>query len=296
MERTIVVGVDGSDTSRHALAWAGAVARRIGARIQPVSAWDYPAVAVLPFPAGLPVPPEDAMQADHEAGAAMTIESTTGLAGVDVLDPIVARGSGGRVLCDAAIGADLLVVGSRGLGAIKSLVMGSVSGYCVNHAPCPVAVVPPTWEIAPDGVVPPTRIVAVGVDGSPHSDAAVAWADAWAPEDATLALLHSWDVPVTVDGAAIMYRMEDLEEVARQVGERALGQVSQARRDAGTVDLRVVRTDARLMLEEAGEQADLLVIGARGHRGLERMLLGSVASHTVHHLTTPTVVVHADVD
>ncbi len=148
MAPSIVVGIDGSEMSQRALSWAASIGRRVGAEIQPMMVWDYPAVAVLPFPAGLPVPPEEAMQSDHEQAATVVVQGARGLDGVVVNPPVVARGSSGRVLCDAAIGADLLVVGSRGLGALKSLVMGSVSGYCVNHAPCPVAVVPTSW--APD--------------------------------------------------------------------------------------------------------------------------------------------------
>lgn len=289
MARSIVVGIDGSEMSQRALTWAAAVGRRVEAEIQPVMVWDYPAVAVLPFPAGLPVPPEDAMQADHEQAAAMVVEGARGLDGAVVLSPIVARGSSGRVLCDAAIGADLLVVGSRGLGSLKSIVMGSVSGYCVNHAPCPVAVIPTSW--APGDTDIPAEHVFVGVDGSDHAAAAVAFADAWAPEEATLVLAHSWDVPVTVDGAALMYQIDDLESAAQAVMEQARGLVSAERRDSGRLEARVVRGDARIMLEEAAAEADLVVIGSRSHSGFERLLLGSVAAHTMHHLRVPTIVV-----
>ena len=289
MARSIVVGIDGSEMSQRALTWAAAVGRRVGAEIQPVMVWDYPAVAVLPFPAGLPVPPEDAMQADHEQAAAIVVEGARGLDGVVVNPTIVARGSSGRVLCDAAIGADLLVVGSRGLGAIKSVVMGSVSGYCVNHAPCPVAVIPTSWVMGDTDI--PAEKVFVAVDGSDHAAAAVAFADSWAPEEATLVLVHAWDVPVTVDGAALMYQIDDLEAAATAVMDQALELVSQTRRDNGRVESRVVRADARIMLEDIGTEADLLVMGSRSHSGIERMLLGSVAAHMMHHLRVPTIVV-----
>lgn len=288
MAPSIVVGIDGSEMSQRALSWAASIGRRVDAEIQPVMVWDYPAVAVLPFPAGLPVPPEDAMQADHEQAATVVVEGARGLDGVVVHPPIVARGSSGRVLCDAAIGADLLVVGSRGLGALKSLVMGSVSGYCVNHAPCPVAVVPTSWVPDDD---PGAVKVFVGVDGSAHAAAAIEFADAWAPDDAMLVLLHAWDVPVTVDGAALLYQVDDLEAAAQAVLDHAIESVSQARREAGNVEGRMVRTDARVMLEDAAVEADLLIIGARSHSGVERLLLGSVAAHTLHHLRVPTVVV-----
>jgi nucleotide-binding universal stress UspA family protein len=60
--------------------------------------------------------------------------------GVDI-DLITANGSPARTLLDAAADADLLVVGSRGLGGLRRLLVGSVSQQCVHHSTCPVAVV-----------------------------------------------------------------------------------------------------------------------------------------------------------
>jgi nucleotide-binding universal stress UspA family protein len=72
-------------------------------------------------------------------------EAGAGEAGVTVT-PILREGQPADVLCEEAAGADLLVVGSRGLGGFRGLLVGSVSQQCVHHSPCPVVVVPHRHE------------------------------------------------------------------------------------------------------------------------------------------------------
>ena len=293
---TVVVGLDGSGGSIRALHWAAAAAQRMDATLQPVFAWEYPALALLPFPAGLPVPPQEAMQADAEVRAQGLVESAGALDGLDtVAEPLVLQGTPGRVLCDAAASADLLVIGSRGLGSVKGVLLGSVSAHCANAAPCPVVIVP---EDAPDEVGAEggadgegTGLVLVGVDGSASSDAAVKWADQWAPEGSVLLLMHVWNVPITTDASALTFDVEAMDDAAKRLLDAAADLVT----DHEVETLRV-RGDARMELQRRSEDADLVVIGARGHSMFERFLMGSVASHTVHHLSKPTVVVRAPSD
>lgn len=135
----IVVGVDGSDGSRRALRWAVREARLRAADLDVVyaAAELHPWVDPGLFP---PLPTEDLCA----QGRAVLDEFLAGidLAGVHV-ERISTVGGGARVLLEAAIGADLLVVGSRGRGGFKALMLGSVAQQAVTHAACPVVVVVP---------------------------------------------------------------------------------------------------------------------------------------------------------
>jgi len=289
MGATIVVGLDGSSGSQQALGWAARLGARIDARVQPVLAWEYPALALLPFPAGVPVPPQEAMQADAEVRAQGLVDSigdAEDVDDVDITEPLVRQGSAGRVLCESAESADLLVLGSRGLGAVKGVLLGSVSAHCASAAPCPVALIPDLDDDAPE-----RELVVVGVDGSALSDAAVAWADDWAAERARLLLVHVWDVPITMDAAAANIDSEALEEASKVLLEEASKLVADHK-----VETLRIRGDARVELGKLAQKADMVVIGARGHTLLERFLMGSVASHSVHHLVAPTIIVRADAD
>jgi nucleotide-binding universal stress UspA family protein len=138
--RRIVVGVDGSEPSIRALQWAARQAKWSDATLEVVTAWTFPE---HPAPLGLeihvPWPDELIAQArvklDEVIGAALPDMDPQGI------HASVIRGSALRVLLDAARDAELLVVGSRGRGAMAELLLGSVSEHCVRHAGCPVVVV-----------------------------------------------------------------------------------------------------------------------------------------------------------
>ena len=135
----IVVGVDGSEHASRALRWAAEDARRRGAELEVVHAVPIP--INLADPILLPPPSEHDLR---KAGQQVIAEA---LAEVSVEDLVVERtvttGQAASALCDAARGAELLVVGSRGLGGFKGLLVGSVTHQVIAHAPCPVLVVVP---------------------------------------------------------------------------------------------------------------------------------------------------------
>lgn len=140
MAGRIVVGIDGSDGSRAALQWALDEARRRASRLDVVVAWQTPYLGEL---SGL-VLVAMTEQAEHHARellSAVIEEIVADHPDVEIV-PLLAEGRAAPALLDAAEGADLLVLGSRGRGGFKSLLLGSVSSACVHHAPCPVAVVP----------------------------------------------------------------------------------------------------------------------------------------------------------
>ena len=141
----IVVGVDGSDTSRAALRWAIKEAVHHGSSVDAVHAWHYSYTG-----GGYTV---DAGMIDpimyHQAGegllnAVVDAEDETGLA--TPVHRVLVNDSPAFALLQAAKGADLIVVGSRGRGGFAGLLLGSVSQQVVHHAPCPVVVIPPSSE------------------------------------------------------------------------------------------------------------------------------------------------------
>lgn len=134
----IVVGVDGSDGSRDALRWALGQARATGEAIRAVAAWD------VPVNFGYPPGYEDF---DWSASARQALDDAVADVVGEQRDVSVAkevyRGHASNILVDASREADLLVVGSRGHGAVVGMLIGSVSQHCVQHAECPVVVVRP---------------------------------------------------------------------------------------------------------------------------------------------------------
>ena len=144
---TIVVGVDGSPGSLEALRFAAAEARLRGTRLRVVHAWAVPLAVVLPEPAilGQPVIPEPEFEQVRAALVSEAEKIVDGvLAAVDAPDAerLLVEGTPAHALVQAAEGADLLVVGSRGRGGFAGLLLGSVSQQCAHHAPCPVVIVP----------------------------------------------------------------------------------------------------------------------------------------------------------
>jgi nucleotide-binding universal stress UspA family protein len=135
----IVVGIDGSENSVRALRWALEEARLRGATIDAVAAWSYPYVVVP----GAIVPAQPL--ADQAVDAQEHLDRVLAEVGVDGQDvsvnPIVTEGGAANALVEAAQDADLVVVGSRGHGALRSL-LGSVSQEVLHHSPCPVVVIP----------------------------------------------------------------------------------------------------------------------------------------------------------
>lgn len=141
-ERRIVVGVDGSSSSREALRWAVRQAALTGSVVDAVIAWRDPSgYAGYAWLIG---------DATYKDLAAKTLRETvdavvTAGSGVTVRQHVV-EGHPARILLDAAQGASLLVVGSRGHGGFIEMLLGSVSQHCVQHAPCPVVIIRGHWS------------------------------------------------------------------------------------------------------------------------------------------------------
>ncbi|GAA1220726.1 universal stress protein [Kitasatospora nipponensis] len=134
--RRIVVGVDGSPSSKDALRWAVDQAQRTGAVVDAVACWTFPTVYGLGM-TGLDTELPDATG----KMIAQTVAEVVGDAPpVEVRESVV-LGNTAEVLLARAEGAELLVVGSRGHGGFSGALLGSVGQHCVQHAHCPVVVV-----------------------------------------------------------------------------------------------------------------------------------------------------------
>jgi len=135
----IVVGVDGSAGSAHALRWAARQAGYAGATLEAVTAWQYPA-----FFGWAPVGVDSAdFGSIAEKSLNDALNEVFGSQWPEWVRTRVVEGYPARVLVDAAEGADLLVVGSRGHAGFADALLGSVSTYCVQHAHGPVTVIRP---------------------------------------------------------------------------------------------------------------------------------------------------------
>lgn len=140
----IVVGIDGSEGSEQALEWAAGEARLRGQPLTLVLAWQWPA-ALYAGASWTGVTPEvigefDELAAERLEQACAAVEPA--LEGLDVTRKVI-EGGAAPALLEAAKGADLLVVGTRGHGGFAGLLLGSVSQQCAHHCPCPIVIVPP---------------------------------------------------------------------------------------------------------------------------------------------------------
>jgi nucleotide-binding universal stress UspA family protein len=285
----IWVGFDGSDGSERALMWAGRVAERTGACVRPVNAWQMPALSTL---GGPPFPdPSILERRAREQLELSLVEARQPLPdGVEVkplelhqVDPV-------ELLTSIAKPDDLLVVGSRGLGPAARLVLGSVASRVASHASSAFAVVPRDWWPRADEAETPVALVAV--DTTPVGQLTVHWAARHLP-DHQLRLLHVWDSPF---GESLVYDvLGDGDYLAERQAQKHLDRaVRIAHSDLGDeadIDSALVEGSPVAVIVEATEDADVLVMGAQRHRGLKRLLLGSVSQGVIHDLRIPTIIV-----
>jgi nucleotide-binding universal stress UspA family protein len=131
----IVVGVDGSDSSIEALRAAVRTARAFGTSLEAVTTWTYPVGAEVALLSGWS-PEEDA----HEILEAVA-EQVFGSDRPSWFSTKVKPGFAARVLIEESVGAEMLILGSRGRGGFVGLLLGSVSTACAQHAHCPVLIV-----------------------------------------------------------------------------------------------------------------------------------------------------------
>jgi nucleotide-binding universal stress UspA family protein len=189
--------------------------------------------------------------------------------------------------------ARVIVLGSRGLGAVGRLLLGSVSRAVVRRAPCAVLVARGSARV-------PRRFL-IGVDGSPHARDAVAFVASLRPSRGGQVRLLRVVEPVRPPSTGLLpARVRAL--VTREATGLEREHVAAARRELETARVRLARTGWRVKIEirmghpleellAASRHADVLVVGARGVGAIERLLLGSVAEGAVTRAAVPVLVV-----
>ncbi|GAB1640351.1 universal stress protein [Krasilnikovia sp. MM14-A1259] len=275
-EKMIVVGYDGSPDARAAAHWALDEAARTGAPLQFCCAYEWPtwspAAATVPAPAPWPDPETEraiAGMLDRAAAAARLSHP-----GVRVSTSVSHTGAV-ISLTDRSEHARLVVLGSRGHGAVGSL-LGSVSVAVSAHARCPVVVV--------RGESDPAAPVVVGVDGSDCTPPALEFAFAQAAARGTgLRAVHACGPPRDGDPAGTARESHDVA---------ALLDAWQDTYPYVKVTREEVTGDPGPALAETSGAAQLIVLGTHGHGALRGLLRGSVSQHLLHHSRCPVAVVH----
>lgn len=294
----VLVGVDGSAASLHALDWAAAEAARRGWSLHVVCAYALPSFAAASLDGGYAALDDSAIQ---EGAAAVLAEASARVADSGV--PVTAKvhtGDAAGVLVELSKEARLAVVGTRGRGGFADRLLGTVSSALPAHAHCPTVVVPlrdgSGHALPDDAALPPVRPVrriVVGVDGSPQAeralrraiDEAIAWdaeltAVSGVPVGSMTGVL-AW-LPAAVDHEQVL---NDITEGLNVVVDRELeGKELQVRRFA------LDGTGAEL-LTEFSAATDLVVMGSRGRGGFAGLLLGSTSQAVLHHASCPVMVV-----
>jgi len=272
-----MVGFDGSDGGRDALALASEIAAPAGAEVL--------VVAVLPYG---PLPVEfETLEADAAAETEpLFAEARERLAGLEVETRGFGGGSPAGVMTDLAESEeiDLIVVGSPHRGAVGRALIGSVAESILHGAPCAALLAPRGYAGAERE---PPRRVAVAYDGTPEAKAALRAAEEVALRGgATIRVLTVVAPPVAMPGVGGYVPVQPpeperiLTEAVNSVDERL---AAEGRRLDGP--------PARTLAEACEDDVDLIVAGSRGYGPMMRVLLGSVSTQLIHLAPCPVMVI-----
>jgi nucleotide-binding universal stress UspA family protein len=281
---TIIVGVDGSWRETGAVEWA---LQEAELRHEPLRAIHVIDEAVRGTPYWSRVVIDDTAT-NLVSDVQSHLDSTDGTLDHDA---DLRVGSPAVKLAEAAEGCTMLVVGRRGMGGFKRLLIGSTSEAAVHQATVPVVVVPDAWK--PGDHAGP---VLVAIDDSGQNYAAIEFAVAAAEErQVPLRIVHVWDLPNIYSWDAM-----NIAGISTEWAENAHRYVESVADDLRpkhpelTVEIDVRRghvVDGVITAAQVGD-AQLLVVGGRRIRRITSMLLGSVSRGVLHHATCPIAVVH----
>jgi nucleotide-binding universal stress UspA family protein len=280
----VVVGVDGSeDMTAVDLAAEEAALRHRPLHVVHGFIWPYMNVPLGPSMFG----PQDGglrHEAERIVADAVT-HARKAEPGIEVTGEVF-TGSGTQALLARGEDATLIVVGDRGLGAFTGLLVGSVAIHVASHATCPVLV---ARRVAGEGLP-----VLLAADGSPASERAVRFAfEEAAMRQVALVALHVWSRPASSgkgDMLPLVYDAEVVQGEEAEVLAEALAGWREQFPDV-VVRQRTVRGRVRASIIKACQEAQMVVLGARGLGGFKGLLLGSVSQAVLHHAACPTAIV-----
>lgn len=270
-----IVGVDGSDHSVAALQWAAARAARGSEQVVAFIAWNA-------FDQGHHEKGEKLKADFGDADARAILSDTAARAGAsDTAELRNIQGVPAEAIVAEAKSTDVIVVGARGLGGFKGLLLGSVSMRVLQLAQCPVVVIHGTTAPAIGGDV------VVGVDGSEPATAALHWAAREARAIGVgLRIVRAWQAP-SYPGVVVPEVFTALEAAA---GEEARLAAQDPLLEGLTVTTETPCANAAAALIDR-DDVSMIVVGHRGHGAMARAFLGSVSHQVVRHATVPVAVV-----
>jgi nucleotide-binding universal stress UspA family protein len=288
-QRAVVAGVDGSECGLQAVRWAAAKALRWQLPVRLVAAHAWPSGGLVGDP-GLGVDYRAVLR-DVVLGHLATAAADARQVAPELdIEQVEVTGYPVPVLLGESAHAEIVVLGDRGLGGFTGLLIGSVAVEVTAHASCPVIVVRGS---EPDRTGPRPEPVVVGVDGSPISEAATAFAfEAASLRRVPLVAVHVWrDVLVDATMAPLLdWNVIDADE--REVLAERLAGWTEKYPDVPVRRLVARDRPARALVEESG-RAQLVVVGSRGRGGFHGLLLGSVSQALLHNAHCPVAVVRS---
>jgi nucleotide-binding universal stress UspA family protein len=286
----VVVGVDGSPSSRGAVRWAAREAMMRNVPLAPVHVAAMSAVGSIPvaWPAA-PIPEEVLQRRDEEArtiiaDAIKLVEDIAESGDQPEINAELLVGGPVPTLVDLSKDAQMVAVGCRGRTALGRGLLGSVSTGLIHHAHCPVAVVHDEGTSSETTQLP----VLVGIDGSWASEFATAIAfdeASWRGVD--LVALHVWS---DADMSTVSGReWSALETAADKALAESLAGWQERYPDVNVHRVVDFEQPARHLLEQS-ETAQLVVVGSHGRGGFAGMLLGSVSTAVAQASHVPVIV------
>ncbi|GAB3703185.1 universal stress protein [Corynebacterium nasicanis] len=293
-EDIVVVAVDGSAASHNAVRWAANTANKRGIPLRLASSYTMPQFL---YAEGM-VPPQELFD-DLQSETMEKIDEARAIAHEVApelkIGHTIAEGSPIDMLLDMSRDVTMIVMGSRGLGGLSGMVMGSVSAAVVSHASCPVVVVREDNTVDESTKYGP---VVIGVDGSDVSQRAteIAFAEADA-RGSELVAVHTWmDMQVQASLAGLSAAQQQWEEVEREQIDMLTERLQPMTDKYPNVPVRKVITRDRPVraLVENSEGAQLLVVGSHGRGGFKGMLLGSTSRALLQSAPCPMMVVRPD--
>jgi nucleotide-binding universal stress UspA family protein len=286
MQRTVVVGVDGSEEALRAVRWAAVEAWRWDSPLRLVNAMGWVIDAELEQAAhgNFHEALMSRARARLTAAAARAKEVEPDL----VVEQQTSTGYQVDVLSEESRLARIVVIGDRGLGRFEELMVGSTAVGLAAHAACPVVVVRGREISAAEAASLP---VVVGVDGSPTSASAIAFGfTAAAERKVPLVVVHTWSELLADPAMAPLLDWTAVERIERARLERQLATWS-ASHPHVEVRCEVSRDRPAHRLLRLCEQAQLVVVGSRGRGELASQFLGSVSHALIHRAACPVAIV-----